>query len=243
MFWQFLDRSVNSLFVTFTMNGVSAQSSYLFWVFVLIGLLMSISIHEWAHAYSAHRLGDDTARNEDRMNINPLNHFDALGLGLILFTFFGYGKPVPVNPNNFANPARDMMRVSLAGPVSNFLIAAFCGFSFLALKPFVQPGDLNSIIGIINGFLSTLIYSLGMIGYFNIGLMVFNMLPIHPLDGRKIWGYVHYSINEFLIRYVDPNAIVILIIAILPVGGIQVVSLLTLPFFLFYTLVFGVRFY
>lgn len=242
MFWQLINPSVSQLFVDITGSIVNTQISYLFWIFIILGLLMSIAVHEWAHAYSAHLLGDDTAKNEDRMNINPLNHFDVLGLVLILFTFFGYGKPVPVNAGNFRNPAKDMMLVSLAGPASNFVLAFFCGITYASLTPFLTfQGDLSSIEGILKGTLTTFIYSLGTIGLYNLGLMTFNLLPVHPLDGRKIWGYLNYRISEFLMRYIDPLGFWAILIFLLPFcGGYSIISLLSLPIYTIYTLAFRI---
>src|SRR5690606_20504790 len=149
------------------------QFSFAFWIIVFFGLILSIAIHEFAHAYSAHLLGDDTARLNDRMNINPTKHFDMVGFLLILFTSFGYGKPVPVNPNNFRNPVQGLMYVSLAGPASNLLQAFICALLFYALRQIPPHEDL----------LTTFTYALPTLGVINLSLMIFNMLPIYPLDG------------------------------------------------------------
>lgn len=191
-----------------------SSSSYLFWILVIWGLLFSISIHEFAHAYIANKLGDDTS--EDRLTINPLFHFDLFGILLILFTGFGYGKPVPVNPNNFRNPVQGMMFTALAGPASNILIALMCGISFIVFKQF-PPGE---------NVITTLGYALGYIGAINISLAMFNMLPFHPLDGSKILGYLHYKIAE-LIYVIRPYSIFILIFLIYPfIGGNSIFGLL-----------------
>lgn len=246
MFWNLIQPSINSFFLPFRSGIAITNASFLYWIFVTLGLLMSISIHEFAHAYSAHVLGDDTAKNNDRMNINPFKHFDVFGLFLILFTFFGYGKPVPVNPANFRDPAKGMMLVSLAGPASNFVLAFLCGIIYLALKPFVSiEGSFGSIQGILIGFASTFVYSLGIIGLLNLGLMVFNLIPVFPLDGRKIFGYIHYSIDDFFMKYVDPYGIWVVIFLIFPLipigGGVSIAQLISYPFFIIYTLAFGVR--
>jgi len=242
MFWKLIDPSVNSLFVQIISGQIITSTSFLFWILVFAGLIMSIAVHEFAHAWMAHRLGDDTAKELDRLTINPISHFDAIGLGLILFTFFGYGKPVPVNPNNFSNPVRDMMLVSLAGPMSNFLIAGVFGITFLAFRPFVQfEGNITSITGISAGLISTLVYSLPMIGLYNIGLMIFNLLPLYPLDGSKIWGYFNTKIDDFLRRNVYPYSLIIIITIILPIiGGLSILQIILMPFILIYTVLFGV---
>lgn len=240
MLWVLIDSTVNQVFVTINSSIKNVDSSILYWVFVFAGLIMSIAIHEFAHAWSAYKLGDETAKYEDRLNINPLKHFDALGLGLILFTFIGYGKPVPVNPNNFDNPKKGMMLVALAGPSSNLILSIVLGILFVAFKPFVVSGDLNSIGGIINGIISTLVYALPRIGAINISLMVFNMLPFIPLDGSKIWGYIHWKVEEFLNTYVFPYSIILIIVTILPIlGGISIFGILSSVFIIAYRLVFN----
>lgn len=203
---------------------------------------MSIAIHEFAHAFTAHKLGDDTAKDLDRMNINPFNHFDLIGLGLILFTFFGYGKPTPVNPNNFKNPVRDMTFVSLAGPISNLLISFIAGIIFLAFKPFVQfEGNTNSLVGIFQGIISTLVYALPVIGLYNIALMIFNLLPLYPLDGSKIWGYISPRFDYFLRKNIFPYSTYIIIGLIFPIfGNISLLQIILLPFVIIYEIIFGV---
>jgi Zn-dependent protease len=242
MFWKLIDPSVSNLFIQFFGSTAITDTSFLFWLSITLGLLISIGVHEFGHAYSAHKLGDDTAKDLGRMTLNPISHFDALGLGLILFTFFGYGKPVPVNPSNFKNPVQGMMFVSLAGPLTNFLIAIVLGVLFLALKPFVSiEGDLNSIQGILTGVISTFVYALPVIGLYNIGLMIFNLLPIYPLDGSKIWGYISPAFDDFLHVYVYPNSIIILIAILFPIfGGISLLQLIMFPFIAVYTMIFGV---
>lgn len=242
MFWKLIDPAVNSLFIQVINGQIITSSSFLFWLLVFVGLIMSISIHEFAHAWMAYRLGDDTAKEMDRLTINPINHFDALGLGLILFTFFGYGKPVPVNPNNFNNPVRDLMLVSLAGPMSNFLIAGILGIIFFALRSFVPlETNFTGIFGFFAGLFSTLIYSFPVIGLYNIGLMIFNLLPLYPLDGSKIWGYFNPSVEEFLRVYVYPHSLIIMIAIIFPIfGNISVFQIILFPFIAIYSIVFGV---
>lgn len=147
----------------------------------IIGFILAIMIHESAHAYVADQLGDPTARYEGRISLNPLRHIDMIGSiivpGLLLLTgtgfVFGWAKPVPINPYNFRKPIRDRLLVALAGPVSNFLTA--CVF---ALVYRLLPGGTN---------LPTLFISIITI---NLVLMMFNLIPIPPLDGSAILPYV-----------------------------------------------------
>ena len=151
------------------------QSPILF-ILVFGALVVSLTIHEFAHAYIAHKLGDDTAKYLGRLTLNPLAHLDVFGTLLLVFAGFGWGKPVPVNPYNFANPRRDSALVSLAGPAVNFLLAIFLAILYNYL----------SFIPLLNIFLYMTIT-------YNIILGTFNLIPINPLDGFKI---VNGLLNE-----------------------------------------------
>lgn len=242
MFWQLINPNIKTFFVEFIGGSPVPQISFLFWIFVYLGIIMSIAIHEFAHAWSAHKLGDDTAFNENRMNINPLNHFDMLGFSLLLFTFIGYGKPVPINPYNFIDPKKGIMIVSLAGPISNLAIAIILGLIYTVFKPFVNfEGNFNSIMGVISGLIITLFYSLPQIGIVNIIIMIFNLLPFVPLDGSKIWGHFHYNIQDLLDEYVFPYSTFFIILCILPLfGGLSLLQILSFPFIWVYIRVFGI---
>jgi Zn-dependent protease len=147
-------------------------------IFLIIILLFSVIIHEIAHGAMAYHLGDSTAKNEGRLTLNPINHLDFFGsilLPLILVLLrspflIGWAKPVPVNPYNLRNPKKDMAKIAVAGPAINFIITIF--FALL-----IQLFNLSE------SFL--LIFSL--IIFINILLAVFNLLPIPPLDGSKIF--------------------------------------------------------
>ena len=138
------------------------------------GLLLCLSLHEAAHGYTAYRLGDPTAKNAGRLTLDPLKHLDPVGTICLLFFHVGWAKPVPVNTRYFKNPRRDTALVSLAGPVSNFLLAAVLLFvrQFLIFSS-VMP-----------------VYVLGLMVHYaaimSIGLGVFNLIPVPPLDGSKI---------------------------------------------------------
>ena len=142
-------------------------------------ILLALTFHEFAHAYVAHRYGDDTAQQNGRLSLNPLRHLDPLGTIMIFLVQFGWAKPVPVNPYNLRNPKKDMLWISAAGPLSNMLLALMSG---LALRFFSESSmaiQRDSVTGmlVLMVFLSMKI---------NLALAVFNVLPIAPLDGSKI---------------------------------------------------------
>ncbi|MCI6830885.1 MAG: site-2 protease family protein [Butyricicoccus sp.] len=138
------------------------------------GLLLCLSLHEAAHGYTAYRLGDPTAKNAGRLTLDPLKHLDPVGTICLLFFHVGWAKPVPVNTRYFKNPRRDTALVSLAGPVSNFLLAAV----LLFIRQFLIFSSVMPV------------YVLGLMVHYaaimSIGLGVFNLIPVPPLDGSKI---------------------------------------------------------
>jgi len=144
----------------------------------IIAFLISGAFHEFAHAWSAYKLGDETAAREGRMTLNPLPHIDPVGLiFLVLIAISGIGigwmKPVPVNPYNLRNPRRDMMLISLAGPAANLILAAFF-IVVIKVAPglFVEGNPISKLLWV---------YLI-----LNVVLAVFNLLPLYPLDGSKI---------------------------------------------------------
>jgi Zn-dependent protease len=147
-------------------------------LFQIIVLIFSAIIHEYMHGFVAHRLGDDTAKNAGRLTINPLAHLDWLGsvfLPLIMIIsnagfVIGWAKPVPYNPYNLRDQKYGEAKVALAGPLSNLAVALFFGL-LLRFTPFISL-TFSGLIGIVI--------------YINLLLMVFNLLPVPPLDGSKV---------------------------------------------------------
>ncbi len=149
-------------------------------VFSLGALIVAITIHEFSHAYAAERLGDPTPRLQGRLTLNPLAHLDPLGTVMLILIHFGWGKPVQFDPYNLRHPRRDSAIISLAGPVSNILLATVCSLIIQILFSLRLELLPYSTLGLIlTGFLQQLIV-------FNVILAVFNLVPIHPLDGFKV---------------------------------------------------------
>ncbi len=145
-----------------------------------VAVLLAISVHEMCHGYAAYLLGDKTAKSMGRLSLNPLRHIDPVGALCLLVFGFGWAKPVMVNLAYFKKPKRDMVLTSLAGPVSNFVLA-FLGlliFKLLSMANLLYYGNFYAELTV--NMLSNIIM-------LNIGLGVFNLLPVPPLDGSKIF--------------------------------------------------------
>lgn len=179
--------------------------------FSIIALIVALTIHEFAHALTADRLGDPTPRSQNRLSLNPLNHLDPLGTIMLIFAHFGWGKPVQIDPYNLKNPKRDELLIALAGPTSNILLAIV----FTLLTKFFP--FLTSI-------LSTFIF-------YNIVLAVFNLLPIPPLDGSKI--FLNLLPEEQSLQWEEAlnqyGPILLIILLFFPINGSNAISLIINP--------------
>ena len=142
----------------------------------ILGLVVGITIHEASHAFVAYRLGDPTAKLEGRMTLDPRSHLDPVGTVALLFLGFGWGKPTPFDPYNLRNIKRDSALISVAGAASNFILAVLLSLPYL-IAYYTQN---------VSGPLAQSYSYLAPIIWLNVILGVFNLIPIHPLDGFKV---------------------------------------------------------
>lgn len=152
------------------------QSNPLVALSLIVGLVAGITVHEFAHAFVAWRLGDPTAKIAGRLTLNPASHLDPLGTIMLLLVGFGWGKPTPFDPFNLRNIKRDSALISAAGAASNLLIATLLSLPYLFayFSGNLTPGFVY--------FYQTISVVIGI----NVILAVFNLIPVHPLDGFKV---------------------------------------------------------
>jgi len=150
-------------------------------LYVVPGVIIALSFHEWGHAFAAYKMGDPTARNLGRMTINPLAHIDPMGFLMMVIVGFGWAKPVPVNSNNYRNYKLGELVVSLAGVTMNLILAIIGSIVFCILLKLNASGAIEGSGSFVTG--------LGMLTRFiflNLCLLVFNLLPVYPLDGFHV---------------------------------------------------------
>ncbi len=199
------------------MPNITVDDSILRLIGFLPLFIVSITVHEFAHAFIAFRCGDLTARSQGRMTLNPLKHIDLFGTIIMPmlsfasgFAMIGWAKPVQINRNNFRNPMKDDLMVSAAGPVSNLLLA------FIILLLLITFSMLHIEVSKLLG--QTLVYGI----FLNVFLFCFNMLPIPPLDG----SHILYDLfpNEYTARYMQMGL----------VGTIFILVILNTPLFKYF---------
>jgi Zn-dependent protease len=182
----------------------------------LTALILAFTVHEFAHALVGKWLGDDTAEQMGRLSLNPFAHMDPLGFLMLVTIGFGWAKPVPFAPQNLKQPLRDGLLIALAGPAANMIMAIAAGIAFrvFAITDVIR---IDSMLG------AFLVLSILV----NLLLMVFNLIPIHPLDGSKIIDVVTYKTGyEHIARWLQANCPYIML-------GLILLSLMTSfdPFF------------
>ena len=150
----------------------------------LVSVLIALTIHEYCHGYAAYKLGDDTAKNLGRLTLNPIKHLDPYGTISLLLFHMGWAKPVPVNARNFKDPRKGMAITAAAGPASNIILAFFSTFLWLLVYALGVRSEIKTEFQY-NLILNTLDF-LSIFFSINIGLGLFNLLPIPPFDGSRL---------------------------------------------------------
>lgn len=158
----------------------------------LPAILFALTIHEYSHGYVAYRMGDPTAKFAGRLTFNPIKHIDIFGFLAFLLFRFGWAKPVPINPYNFRDVKKGILYTSIAGPLSNFLLALLCG---LILR--ILPTNFKLLLPLV------IMFQLGVI--YNLIFCAFNLIPIPPLDGSKVlfsllptkYAHIEYTLERY----------------------------------------------
>lgn len=197
-----------------------------FYIIFIPVILFSLTIHEYAHAYIAYKLGDDTAKNQGRLTLNPLVHLDPFGTLLLIIAHFGWAKPVPVDPRNFKNPKKDMLYVAIAGPISNILTAVVC----VVLLKYLLTTYVS--VDVLPSYFEPVLVALVWLIFIGVVLAVFNMLPIPPLDGSRVmYGILPESLAKKY-RSVETYGI-LLLFALFIFGGNILGYIINYPVLLF----------
>ena len=195
-----------------------SQAQLISLLLTLPAVIIAITFHEYAHAFVADRLGDDTPRMQGRLNLNPMSHIDPIGFVLLMFAGFGWGRPVEINPRNFnrnVNMDKGEALVSIAGPIMNFLLAIVFAIILAAVYLFTAPSFLLSTVG---NLIYILLQELVVI---NIGLGVFNLIPLPPLDGSKIFiNFFPYNARRWILEHSQIFYYIFLAIWITGLAGI-----------------------
>lgn len=191
----------------FTEQAIISSIAFLF------AILISISVHEYAHGYVAYKMGDDTAKQLGRLTLNPFAHFDIFGFLSFLFVGFGWAKPVPINPVKFKEYRKGIFLTSIAGIVANIFLAFFSmGLYVLITK--INVNITNNFLLFVLSFLEIFFNEVAII---NLSLAIFNLIPIAPLDGFNLIFSLTKSENKFVKFVSQYGYIILLVLVITPI--------------------------
>lgn len=171
-------------------------------LYLVPAIMISLTVHEYCHARMAVKLGDPTPREEGRLSLNPFHHIDLLGFVVMMLIHFGWAKPVRVNPMYFENPRKGMMLTAIAGPLSNLILCAASSLLYF----------LSDVLGL-PFFITIFFYYMTLL---NVGLAVFNLIPVHPLDGSRIVSYYAPGFASFMARNGQTVQLIFIALLILP---------------------------
>jgi Zn-dependent protease len=156
----------------------------------LPGIILGLTVHEFSHAFVAHLCGDSTSKDQGRVTLNPLKHIDLFGFIMLIFAGFGWAKPVHFNEQNLRNPRTDVIKIALAGPLSNAVIAMILSVIFSVISAALPVFHSSWMVVVTEVFLYAI--------YINWGLFIFNLIPLPPLDGSHL---LFYQLRRFPVLY------------------------------------------
>lgn len=210
LFAEFANIIVMLIDILFGRNGALTRETLLEAVAYIVALLIAILLHEIAHGLVALWNGDDTARVEGRLSVNPAKHFDLFGFLMLLVVGFGWAKPVPINPNNFKKKNVGIITVSLAGIIVNFLLAFLFSAAYVLLSQNATVEIYSAAYYVVYFFL----YLFAYLVVINISLALFNFLPLYPLDGYRFFASI-FGENGKVMTFLRKYSLYILLIFVL----------------------------
>lgn len=203
------------------------MNNIVYYALSALAVLIILPIHEFAHAFTAHKLGDDTAKNMGRLSLNPMRHLDPYGALCMVFFHFGWATPVPINARNFKKPKRDFALTALSGPLSNLIMGFFAAFLYLLLNSVFSGMIFPSTLAL-NIAKNTVLF-VYIFHVINLSLAIFNLIPVPPLDGSRLLGVVLPPKAYFgFMKY--ERYVYFALLAWLVFGSFLANALLSLPF-------------